>query len=77
MDNGKWFGTSRFGACDRAPSVDRGKHFQLLIITAGPACQEQIATYFETARATGDYAGVRSMADDCHLALDPIVVIRE
>lgn len=76
MDNGKWFATVRFGDCTKPASFDSGKAFQLLTITAGPACQEQIAEYFATARAK-NFPGVPGLVEDCEEVVDRITVIRE
>jgi len=76
MHSGKWSDTVRFGDCTRSQSVNAGVPFQLLIVTAGPDCQAQIADYFLTARARG-FPGVSGLADDCQEVVDRIVVTRE
>ena len=64
MVNGRWFGTVRFGDCTKPPEHDKGKAFQLIIVTAGEQCNQAFEDYLTDGRALG-FPGMLSLPDDC------------
>jgi hypothetical protein len=73
--DGKWYGTVRFGNCD-TPDVDRGKLFELLIVTADEQCNRAFENYISEGQSTGDWPGMDSLPGGCNEHVH-IVVIRE
>jgi len=76
MFNGKWYGTVRFGDCNKPPDYDRGKAFQLIIVTVNDVANKAFEDYIARGQATGTWPGMDSLPEGVKEYVR-IVVIRE
>lgn len=76
MVNGNWYATVRFGDCTKPPEYDRGKTFQLIIVTANDAANKAFEDYIAKGQATGTWPGMVSPPEGAKEHLR-IVVIRQ
>jgi len=60
MAKGTWYGTVRFGDCTH-PERDRGKAFQLVLVTADEQADRAFRDYIDKARRTGDFPGLEEL----------------
>lgn len=60
MSNGEWYGTVRFGNCNK-PAESRGKTFQLFVVTVDPQANAEFLSYLERGRRTGEYPGLPAL----------------
>jgi hypothetical protein len=51
MVKGNWYGTVRFGDCKQPPGYDRGKVFQLVIVTANEQANKEFEDYLAACKA--------------------------
>jgi hypothetical protein len=56
--SGNWFQTVRFGDCGQPPSVDKGKPFQLIIVTANDSANTEFERYIKAGQSTGKWPGL-------------------
>lgn len=60
MIDGNWFATVRFGECTKPPEYDKGKLFQLIIVTADSSANAVFEEYLKTA-ASKNWAGLPAL----------------
>jgi len=75
MVNGNWYATVRFGNCNK-PEDERGKAFQLIIVTANDAANKAFEDYIAKGQATGLWPGMVSLPEGAKEHLR-IAVIRQ
>jgi hypothetical protein len=56
--SGNWYQTIRFGDCTRPLEYDRGKPFQLIVVTANDSANAEFEKYLITGLASGSYPGL-------------------
>jgi len=73
--SGEWFHVARFGNCN-TPEVDKGKRFELLIVTANESANTEFEAYFANAIKTGDWSPMPALPSGIETQAH-ISVIRE
>ena len=63
MVNGTWYGTVRFGNCNAAPTVDRGKVFQLIIVVADEQANKEFVDYLDSAKQAESWPGLETLPE--------------
>jgi hypothetical protein len=76
MVNGNWYGTIRFGDCTKLPDYDKGKAFQLIIVTADEQANKAFEDYIAREQAIGQWPGMDSLPEGVKEYIR-IAVIRE
>ena len=55
---GNWYQTIRFGDCTRPPEYDRGKPFQLIVVTANDSANAEFERYIKAGQSTNAWPGL-------------------
>lgn len=74
--SGEWFHIVRFGNCD-TPEIDKGKRFELLIVTANESANAEFEAYFANAIETGDWGPMPALPSSGIETQVHISIIRE